>query len=337
MKVSANCFTSPELRAWSEDHLIKGFCDFSGSADYVFNLEDVFPFFKELFGYFEPSPTGNNLFKTIQNDWSLFSDDSFIIPILQETAKSLGFNNLLIGSVTYSQDIIEPKKKWNQIRDELRSNRRFFAERLLGEDDQWDKFFGVSNNTIDNGTRFYRGRINTKEDEIFTHEDDLRMPPPNIAPAGRANVAGIPYLYLTTDEETVMYECRASAGDHISIGIFENPKEIKIVDFTFTPDLFEAYNIITFDLKTTLQQYLFFSAISKDLSHPIRRYDNKELDYLSTQFVCEYIRLAGQQGVLFKSSQHPTGKNLVLFNNKDVEFKGVNQRVVGDIIMNYEK
>ena len=75
-----------------------------------------------------------------------------------------------------------------------------------------------------------------------------------------------------------MYECRASSGDHISIGQFCTANTIPVVDFTFNPDLYHAFNSITLDLKTTIQQYLFFELISKDLSKPIRRYDNKDLE-----------------------------------------------------------
>lgn len=59
--------------------------------------------------------------------------------------------------------------------------------------------------------------------------------------------------------------------------------------------------------------------ISADLSIPLRRYDS-EIEYIPTQFICEFIRnFTGADGILFNSSLHNGGKNVVLFGQDKVE------------------
>ncbi len=53
--------------------------------------------------------------------------------------------------------------------------------------------------------------------------------------------------------------------------------------------------------------------ISIDLSKPMRRYDN-EIEYIPTQFICEFIKVfTGASGIKFSSSLHPSGNNFVIF------------------------
>ena len=74
------------------------------------------------------------------------------------------------------------------------------------------------------------------------------------------------------------------------------------------------------------------------MSKAVRRYDNKEIDYLSTQFVCEYIRLVtAAKGLVFRSAQYPEGKNIVLFDSENVKFNGVEFKEVGSVKMMFSK
>lgn len=53
-----------------------------------------------------------------------------------------------------------------------------------------------------------------------------------------------------------------------------------------------------------------------DLSKPMRRFDS-ELDYIPTQFICEFIKVfTGVDGIKFASSLDSTGGNLVIFNQE---------------------
>ncbi len=55
----------------------------------------------------------------------------------------------------------------------------------------------------------------------------------------------------------------------------------------------------------------------------MRRYDS-ELDYIPTQFICEFIKIfTNVRGIKFRSSLHPVGNNIVIFNQDIMENKEV--------------
>ena len=58
--------------------------------------------------------------------------------------------------------------------------------------------------------------------------------------------------------------------------------------------------------------------LETELSKPLRRLDN-ELDYLPTQYLCEYIKHLGYDGVEYGSSLHENGINLVIFDETKLE------------------
>ena len=50
-----------------------------------------------------------------------------------------------------------------------------------------------------------------------------------MASPGRANPKGIPYLYITTDEKTILYETRATYLDYVTIGTLNLIEDLKII------------------------------------------------------------------------------------------------------------
>jgi hypothetical protein len=149
---------------------------------------------------------------------------------------------------------------------------------------------------------------------------------------GRANPKGIPYLYLCKDIETTFYETRASYLDYISIGIFKASKSniLKIVDFTKHLSPFNnATDIISFSKGKILRDI-----ISKDLSKPLHRFDS-ELEYIPTQFICEFIRyFYDVDGIQFFSSLRKGGVNVVLFNEDKVVCSTVELHQISDVDIN---
>jgi hypothetical protein len=156
----------------------------------------------------------------------------------------------------------------------------------------------------------------------------MGSPPDKSTSAGRANPQGIPYLYLSKSLETTLYEIRATFLDNISIGVFRviDDTYLKLVDFTSRQSPFNSMgNILNFT-----KGRLIRNAISRELSKPLRRYDS-ELEYIPTQFICEFIRyITGADGLQFYSSLDETGVNIVLFNQEkinciDVELHQINK------------
>jgi hypothetical protein len=219
--------------------------------------------------------------------------------------------------VTYISEIKECIEYWDILKEDIKWNSRFLAniEHLI--ELEWDKLFGIFS-AIDKGRNLYRARIHIDGNKNPLGLDEMNCPPRDKTIAGRANPQGIPYLYMCHDIDTTLYETRVLYLDIVSIGIFriKDIDEIKIVDFTSCQSPFsnDIANMVDFVKGKLLRQ-----RISSDLSKPIRRFDS-ELEYVPTQFICEFIRfITGAQGIQFNSSLHQGGVNVVLFSNDNIQ------------------
>ncbi|PRB05269.1 hypothetical protein CQ046_05250 [Chryseobacterium sp. MYb7] len=320
MLVCKDCFSDVELKGFITSLASIGDCGFCNNKNIeIINLEELYDFFKELFDNFTPKADGERLISKIQGNWSLFNNIdtgnriiNFIVRKIDTNIKSseelIDFNNEILENVNF----------WNKLKEQLKWERRYLTNiNFLTEDLGWDGFF-ESKITISESDLFYRARLHHKSNEPTYPNTQMFAPQKEIASAGRANPSGIPFLYLSDNEETILHEIRATYLDEVSIATFSlNPTvsdEIYISDFTESPTLFHP-NEITKKIKSTLLKNL----ISLDLSKPMRRYDS-ELDYIPTQFICEFIKIfTGVQGIKFRSSVHNIGNNLVLFKQDIME------------------
>ena len=336
MIVSADLFKSEELRAWSFENALSGQCEVSGNTSMLIDTTILSGYFTAFLSLFEEDPYGRELSEVIQKDWDMFVNDDMAKRVVSVLLNECGIPLTDVSKVKYKKNVIEPCDRWDNIKNVLKTERRFFAGELVKDPDlKWDMFF-ASNYTIKRGTVYKRARINDDEENLYVSESQLGMPPASKATAGRANTYGIPYLYLGDNDQTVMYESRALLKDILSIASFKITEDLDVVDFTFKPDLFAVFMESEDDFLSEVQRYVFLNEIAKDLSKAVRRYDNKEIDYLPTQFVCEYIRLiTAAKGLIFQSAQYPEGKNIVLFNDEDVCFEAVEHKVVGKVRMSY--
>jgi len=175
----------------------------------------------------------------------------------------------------------------------------------------------------------YRARVHYQSGLPAYLPDKMGCPPPDLASGGRANPSGIPYLYLSDNEATVLYEVRASYLDELSVAIFKLKDKfhsIKIVDFTEDTSLYQPTNV-----NETIKARFLRDRISSDLSKAMRRYDS-EIDYIPTQFICEFIKIfTGAKGIRFTSSLHPSGKNVVIFDQDLMECKSVKRKKISSI------
>lgn len=115
---------------------------------------------------------------------------------------------------------------------------------------------------------------------------------------GRANARYISFLYTAFDVETAIMEIAPKINLPISVAEIELNRDIKIFDFSIYRQGEEGIGIK-------------LDSLSRLFSSP--NY-NDESEYLPTQYLCEYIRELGFEGVCFKSSVNLEHKNLVIFD-----------------------
>lgn len=331
MRICAECFKAQDWVEHVKAYGAPGRCGCCKcESDYTVDLSDLHAVLENLLEFFEPAENGKPLWALVQNDFDIAKNERVVKFIFDWYFQ----NELRVESDTgyrYKAFVLQPIEEWNELKETLKYRFRFFSGNKTGPL-AWKDYFEY-NEEIPTGCRFYRGRLNEKENYEYHLPEELGMPPKGITPNGRANAHGIPCLYLTTKLDTTMYELRSVFGDKISVAFFETTDTLRVVDFDKKPLLFEASeNDI---LPSVIKGYFLKKHIGENLSKPMRRYDYKDLEYVPTQFVCEFIKQSGFDGILFNSAVHPSGKNLVLFDDSKVRFVDYCVKTVGNTQMQF--
>ena len=144
--------------------------------------------------------------------------------------------------------------------------------------------------------------LNNKKDFYGFDKSNSDAPPNAYAKEGRANPKGISYLYIAKDIKTAILEMRPQMQKMYNIATIEIIRDAKIFDFTYSPEKIkeDEYSIVA-DLHR----------ISEEFSKPNF---GDQIEYAPTQFLCEYIKRLGFDGIKFKSAVSATGTNVLLFD-----------------------
>jgi len=322
MEICPNCFADRELKGFILSSKRIGDCEICDSSKVcLIDIVELIDFFQELLDNFRLAEEGESFKSKIHANWNFFSSSDIATKILDEVLPKLSTN---ISSsddlVDYNEDIIENFMHWETLKEELKWSKRFISDIEYLKELGWDGFFNTQFELQPNDDLF-RARVHHQSGLKSYSPDEMKSPKPELVSGGRANPSGIPYLYLSDNPDTVLYEVRASFMDELSVARFQLKEEInsiKIVDFTENTPLFQQG-----DVNATIKASLLRKRISRDLSKPMRRYDT-EIEYIPTQFICEYINIiTGASGIRFNSSLHISGKNIVIFDQELVQCKDV--------------
>lgn len=199
---------------------------------------------------------------------------------------------------------------WIKFAEEIKHTNRYFVTNAL----QLDELLVLIENHKKHykpGKLFYRSRV--CKELIPPHE--MGKPPQHLARGGRANPAGIPYLYLAHEKLTTAYETRASLHDSLCVGTFEVIDDLKVISLRDIQDVSPIVCGSALEKYAVHRKYML--RLSQDLSRPVNRNDS-EFDYLPTQYLCEFLKFSGFDAVEYQSSLYPTGTNITVFNDEKV-------------------
>ena len=179
---------------------------------------------------------------------------------------------------------------------------------------------------VHKGTFFWRSQLGKVEPRKVVGEegvyDDTRPYPydtermkPRLGTAseGRANPKGIPYLYLSTDKETAMSECRSWLQSNISVGRFQTSRDLTLIDCS--KDEYMPVTIDDLPKEKTDPNFLetvIWGQINEAFTEPIQRSD-QTADYSVTQVIAEYFKSKKFDGIKYKSALGD-GYNIALFD-----------------------
>lgn len=150
-------------------------------------------------------------------------------------------------------------------------------------------------------------------------DKEIGAVPPLKATAGRANRAGVSYLYCATDSYTAIAEVRPHPTDVVSIGKFRVAKALKVFDFSY-PNFLEF--IESDESLLSMIPYAKMAGIFNTATPP-----SLEGRYSVSQLISDCIRKEGYDGIQF-SSTVGKGKNLVVFNPSCMEFIDGSSKVI---------
>jgi hypothetical protein len=338
MNVCENCFNDLEIKKFiettSQVNGVCGCCELSSAR--TIDLNELLDFFSGFIDVFiTNNENGIPLNELINRDWGIFSPDVNSDKLLNEI---LGVIPSQINShetpVSYTDEIIECVNYWGILKKDVKWKRRFLIDSEVIKNLGWDTFFAPDAD-LPKDKIFYRARIHSSENQATYPLDEMGSPTKEKVTGGRANPDGIPFLYLSEHYKTTLYETRVTYLDDVSIGSFmlKNDDELKLVDF----NSYDSPFLHMENMKGHVSYKLLKEKISLDLSRPIRRYDS-QLEYLPTQFICEFIRyIKGADGIIFNSSLHQGGINYVIFDSEKLECIGVEKYQVTSVVIEGEK
>ncbi|MER8553593.1 RES family NAD+ phosphorylase [Mesorhizobium sp. M1217] len=288
-----------------------GTCSFCGTRDVdLIEPQALSPFFGLLVDVYERSDNGVSLVEWMREDWQLFSHPAMDAAHAKELlAEILDDGEIVrasfVPSPSYtSQGLVQ----WETLRDEMMYRNRWFLEMSLDT----DRLRQLLDHLPAAGLprTWYRARIRAG-DETYDI-DKMGAPPKRLASHGRANPAGIPYLYLGSMPETAAAEIRPHTGEVACVADFAIP-EIQAVDLRnprrlVSPFILEDAGAIG-QLRADLP---FLERLGDELTRPVLP-QGAAIDYIPSQYRCEFIKKCGFDGVVYRSSVSD-GINLALFD-----------------------
>ena len=203
--------------------------------------------------------------------------------------------------------------EWEELRDELMHHNRFFPETRVDLKRLEFLFSFLTLSADEVPDLWYRARIQSGEASITASE--MGAPPKRIASHGRANPAGIPYLYLGSSPLSAIAEIRPQTGEVACVAEFRTPHELKIVDLRSPRKMVSPFLLEdTEDICRMRSDLPFLEQLGDELTRPVLP-QAAAIDYTPSQYLCEFIKKCGYGGVIYRSSVSD-GMNLALFDPK---------------------
>lgn len=327
MRFEAKDFKNKAIRMYLTEKSVDD--DFSQLQDFLYSLVTIF----------EYSVTGVPLYAILQEDWVLFSSHDACRTVLDSIIHSdpsafardgITDNNT---PVVYKPVITDCVAVWETLKDDIKNHHRFTTDLKKLEAAGWRTLLD-NQYTLDPDGTFYRARIHYKKTDHFGI-NDMGARERGDCPAGRANPEGIPYLYLSEEPKTTFFETRVNMHDVVSVGEFKlvSRDPLNVEDLTEI-DLNEMEELLDVDVMTLAKRKLLIRALSRDMSNPMRRFDSM-IEYVPTQFICEYVQLTQNvSGIRFSSSVYSKGTNLVIFNPDLMHCVAVNDYSIKSLDIN---
>jgi hypothetical protein len=290
----------------------RGHCSYCLSQDVDLvapsQLGDVFGL---LVNIYEPDANGRVLVEWLKGDWDLFHHPRMDTARAKDLLAEVLDNGEIVRkpfspSAKYQSDRLV---RWEKLRTELMHENRYFPATQLDLERLRELLDHLQADAVP--ITWQRARLQTTDTAFSLHE--MGAPPRRGAAHGRANPAGIPYLYLGSTPRTAVAEIRPHTGEKACVAEFTVPEGLKLVDLRSPRRLVSPFVLTDEDEIGLLRSDIaFLERLGDELTRPIVP-QGAPIDYVPSQYLCEFIKKCGYAGVLYRSSVSE-GINLALFD-----------------------
>lgn len=276
--------------------------------------------FELLISVYEPDPEGKTLVEWLKSDWDLFSHQAMDVAHSKELLADILDDGAIVRkgfspSPAYHSEALA---RWETLRDELMWKNRYFLDEVL-DTDRLRELLGHLP-ADDMPTTWYRARILNGNDLYPITQ--MGTPPARLATHGRANPAGIPYLYLGSLPETAAAEIRPHTGEIACVAEFTIARPLYAVDLRNPRGLVSPFLLADAGAIGQLRSDIaFLERLGEELTRPVLP-RGAAIDYVPSQYLCEFIKKVGYDGVVYRSSVS-SGINLALFDHTKAVGGGV--------------
>lgn len=314
-----------------------GRCSYCGNdgLDLIAPIE-LREYFEALIGIYIQNEQGKTLVEWLREDWAIFDNEQMD----NAHAKELLSEILDDGEIVRRSFKPAVKRdsyslrEWRQLREELMKKNRFFPETTI----DLDRLSSLFPHLITSGEELpeYWYRARAQEGVLTIDARSMGAPPANLASHGRANPAGIPYLYLASNIDTALSEIRPHTGERISLGTFKLPPYLSYIDLrhpkkTVSPFILQDET----EVATLRGDIQFLERLGNELTRPVLP-KSAAIDYIPSQYLCEFIKRNGYDGVLYSSSVG-SGFNAAIFNAGAFSCESVHTCTVTRVSVEYDR
>jgi len=336
MRCCVECFKDTHIRNTIEKQGVIGDCDYcSHKSVAVYDIAITpNPIADAIIGLVQiysvsDLPEAKPLKVALHDDWDVFSVgiaaiQTLVVDLCCSEIKST--SDVFTKNVTIAQLLdddflrefgVVRGLRWEQFAESIKYENRFHSGMFNA--DAFASFLSIVAKQYHAGTDFFRARITHNSNGFNVKE--MSAPPKGNRSAGRINPEGIGVLYLSSDDMTVLNEARANTFDFVSIGKFKSLKDIKVVNLSgmsgTSPFLYQG------ELEKYAANRKVFQEIALEIAKPLRRSDSP-IEYLPTQYIAEFIKSQGYDGVEYASTLREGGYNIAIFDERLFECVSVN-------------
>ena len=325
MKCCIECFKDAHIRDTIAKYGTNGDCDFCPTKNVpVYDISNSTLLSDKIIGLVQAYMVSTEedakpLKEALKNDWDIFNGD---IDEIQKLVIELCASVIEKDDSIYSERVIIPQASdsdylqqygvvkelsWHQFSESIKRENRFHNN--MFNPDAFASFLSVATKNFPKGTKLFRARIADSKEGFAPKE--MFAPPVGRRRAGRINPEGIGVLYLASDKRTALTEARASVYDFVSVGEFCTKKDLRIVDLSsiskMSPFLYQG------DIEQFFVNRKVFQEMALEIAKPLRRSDSI-LEYLPTQYISEFVKSQGYDGVAYESTLHRGGYNIAVYD-----------------------